>query len=292
VLAQIVAWAQSRDEVRGALLVGSVARRESPADAYSDLDVVLLVGDPRRRADRGLILGSMAATPTVLATRQSDVHLARRWEIWHASAPLFERHGFRGVTINQLAHANAMSPAGLYHYFPNKQAIALFPLAHANGLCRAWDALVAEMPPDPLPRLRAMVDFSADNAEAWRLALGLVAEMARTPTLEKYASRLLEGAREDFATIARSVDPQLSDRRVADLYEAFSAIVVTTMPGHDRSTDALRRRLADAIRGWLVAAGLDPAAFDAAGSDEAGGGVSQRDSAGSTPSVDAASATS
>jgi aminoglycoside 6-adenylyltransferase len=51
VLAQIVAWAQSRDEVRGALLVGSVARRESPADAYSDLDVVLLVGDPRPWVD-------------------------------------------------------------------------------------------------------------------------------------------------------------------------------------------------------------------------------------------------
>ena len=234
----------------------------------------------------------MTAPPTVLATRKSDVHLARRWEIWHASAPLFERHGFRGVTIDQLAHANAMSPAGLYHYFPNKQAIALFPLAHANGLCRNWDGLVAELPPDPLPRLRAMVDFAADNAEAWRLALGLVAEMSRTPTLERYAGRLLKEAREDFATIALSVDPGLPGQRVADLYEAFSAIVVTTMPGHDRSTDALRRRLTDAVRGWLAAAGLDPAAFDEAGPNQDTGSVPQRDSAGRTSSTSAASATS
>lgn len=160
-----------------------------------------------------------------------------------------------------------MSPAGLYHYFPNKQAIALFPLAHANGLCRTWDTLVATLPPDPLTRLRAMVDFAADNADAWRLALGLAGELTRTPALERYAGRLLKEAREDFATIARTVDAALPDRRVADLYEAFSAIVVTTMPGHDRSIDALRRRLTDAVRGWLAAEGVDPAALDSAGSN-------------------------
>ena len=70
-----------------------------------------------------------------IASANTDGHLARRWEIWYAAAPLFERHGFRSVTVDQLAYASAMSPAGLYHYFPNKAAIALFPLAHGNGLC-------------------------------------------------------------------------------------------------------------------------------------------------------------
>ncbi len=66
-------------------------------------------------------LPERAALPAVPAP---DSHVARRWEIWHASAPLFEKHGFRAVTVDQLAFASAMSPAGLYHYFPNKAAIA------------------------------------------------------------------------------------------------------------------------------------------------------------------------
>ena len=208
----------------------------------------------------------MSIAPTVLATRQSDAHLARRWEIWQAAAPLFERYGFRGVTIDQLAHASAMSPAGLYHYFPNKQAIALFPLAHGNGLCREWEARVADLGPDPLLRLRAMIDFSVDHARAWRLAILLASEMSRAPGLERVAGRLMKEARADFASIARTIDGRLSDRRIADLYEAFTAIAITAIPGQDLSTDALRRRLTDAVRGWLAAQGVDPATFAAAGS--------------------------
>lgn len=46
-LARITAWSQRHPDIRGALLVGSMARRETPADEHSDLDVVLFVDDPR-----------------------------------------------------------------------------------------------------------------------------------------------------------------------------------------------------------------------------------------------------
>lgn len=45
-LERITEWTSSRDDIRGALLVGSAARRVSPADEHSDLDVVLFVSEP------------------------------------------------------------------------------------------------------------------------------------------------------------------------------------------------------------------------------------------------------
>ena len=206
------------------------------------------------------------AFQTPVAATQADSRLARRWEIWHASAPLFGQHGFRAVTVDQLAYASTMSPAGLYHYFPNKAAIALVPLAHGNGLCLTWQSIVEATPDNPVARLEALADFAAEHADAWRLALGLSRQMTQSRTVVRYADKLLAQSRRDFGTIARAVDSRLSDRRVADLHEAVTAIIVTDLPGFDRSADAVRRRLHDAVRGWLAAESNDPAAASATGS--------------------------
>ncbi|HEU5491769.1 MAG TPA: aminoglycoside 6-adenylyltransferase, partial [Gaiellaceae bacterium] len=42
----IADWARERPDVRAAVVVGSQARREAPADRWSDLDVILIVDDP------------------------------------------------------------------------------------------------------------------------------------------------------------------------------------------------------------------------------------------------------
>jgi aminoglycoside 6-adenylyltransferase len=42
----IAAWGAARPDVRTGLLVGSQARTDTPADTWSDIDVVLLVDDP------------------------------------------------------------------------------------------------------------------------------------------------------------------------------------------------------------------------------------------------------
>jgi len=159
-----------------------------------------------------------------------------------------------------------MSPAGLYHYFPNKAAIALFPLAHGNGLCLIWDAIVDRLPDDPALRLEALAEFAADHADAWRLSFSLARQMSQSPALERYAGRLLADARRDFATIARRVDSRTSERRIADLHEALTAIIVADLPGFDQSTEATRRRLLDAVHGWLAAVAVDPVAPSATGS--------------------------
>ena len=113
--------------------------------------------------------------------RTSEARINRRWEIWRSAAPLFEREGYRGVSIEQLAHASALSPAGLYHYFPGKAAIALFPLSHANGLCRRWHAIAAALPRDPFVRLHALIGFAVKFADPWRLALDMAGQMSADP---------------------------------------------------------------------------------------------------------------
>lgn len=46
IAAQIADWARERADVRAAVVVGSQARTDTPADRWSDLDVILVVDDP------------------------------------------------------------------------------------------------------------------------------------------------------------------------------------------------------------------------------------------------------
>jgi aminoglycoside 6-adenylyltransferase len=49
--AAIADWAREREDVRAAVVVGSQARIDVPADRWSDLDVLLFVDDPERLAE-------------------------------------------------------------------------------------------------------------------------------------------------------------------------------------------------------------------------------------------------
>jgi aminoglycoside 6-adenylyltransferase len=54
--AAVADWAGDREDVRAAVLVGSQVRRDSPADGWSDLDVILVVDDPAHYvADAGWV---------------------------------------------------------------------------------------------------------------------------------------------------------------------------------------------------------------------------------------------
>jgi len=48
ILSRMVAWATTRDDLRGIAVVGSRARSDHPADAWSDLDVLVMARRPRR----------------------------------------------------------------------------------------------------------------------------------------------------------------------------------------------------------------------------------------------------
>jgi aminoglycoside 6-adenylyltransferase len=76
-LAEIERWASSRDDVRAALLVGSQARTETPADRWSDVDVVLFADDPGRYLDDA---AWVTAFGTVLLTYTEPTPVGGVWE--------------------------------------------------------------------------------------------------------------------------------------------------------------------------------------------------------------------
>ncbi|MEJ5308238.1 MAG: aminoglycoside 6-adenylyltransferase [Anaerolineae bacterium] len=45
-IARFVRWAQTEDNIRAALVIGSRARTDHPADEWSDLDIIILANDP------------------------------------------------------------------------------------------------------------------------------------------------------------------------------------------------------------------------------------------------------
>ena len=51
IAAAVADWAREREDVRAAVVVGSQARTEPPADRWSDLDVILVVDDPQPFVD-------------------------------------------------------------------------------------------------------------------------------------------------------------------------------------------------------------------------------------------------
>ena len=167
----------------------------------------------------------MTSSYSYVATYPADTTPARRWEIWDGIAPLFERHGFHGITIDELAAEAGLRTTELYRHFSSKQVLALYPLSRSNGIYRSWVARVVTLPRDPEVRRRAMLDFAAEHAVAWRLALDLATEMIMTPPLDRYAGRLVKEAREDFGAIVGSVDPTMTPGKYLRLYRAFHEVV-------------------------------------------------------------------
>jgi aminoglycoside 6-adenylyltransferase len=51
IAAAVTEWAAEREDVKAAVVVGSRARRDVPADRWSDLDVILIVDDPEPYAE-------------------------------------------------------------------------------------------------------------------------------------------------------------------------------------------------------------------------------------------------
>jgi AcrR family transcriptional regulator len=184
---------------------------------------------------------------------------ARRWALYAAARPVFERVGFRNSTVAELAWAAGLRPASLYHYFPSKAAFALFPLSSENGLCAAWHAHAASLPPNPPLRLDALLNHLGGHMDSIGLALSLAAEMSDDRQVASVVRATVEQARKDFRTLAESLAPSLEPRRADDLFQAVATLAAGRVPGINREPAALRRQLADLARGWLASLGSGPA---------------------------------
>jgi aminoglycoside 6-adenylyltransferase len=92
---RIARWVEAREDVRAAVLIGSRARSDHPADAFSDIDVFLLVRDPEVLLDDAawpVELGNVAITfveqTPVPGLRERRVLFADGTDVDFAVAPI------------------------------------------------------------------------------------------------------------------------------------------------------------------------------------------------------------
>src|SRR3954470_1587924 len=99
---------------------------------------------------------------------------SRRAEICRAAARIFRDRGFDATAMSDIARALRMTKAGLYHYFPSKEAM-LFEIMQF-GLDRMCDEVItpAESVRDPEARLRRMI---VQHARIITRAEGVVAQL-------------------------------------------------------------------------------------------------------------------
>ena len=76
--AAVADWAAGREDLRSLLVVGSQARREAPADRWSDLDLILLVEDPARYTDDAGWIDEFGTPVVTFLEATLDGHWERR----------------------------------------------------------------------------------------------------------------------------------------------------------------------------------------------------------------------
>src|SRR5215831_13154102 len=99
---------------------------------------------------------------------------SRRAEICRAAARIFRDQGFDATAMSDIARALRMTKAGLYHYFPSKEAM-LFEIM-TFGLERMDEEVIAPASTirDPETRLRQMI---VQHARIITRAEGVVAQL-------------------------------------------------------------------------------------------------------------------
>jgi AcrR family transcriptional regulator len=119
---------------------------------------------------------------------------ARRDQILAAAAELFARHGFHGVSIDDLGAAVGISGPGLYRHFPSKEAMLREMLVDiSERLLGEGRRRVAEAG-DPVAALRALI--------GWQIEFAL-AEPALITVQERNLANLAEADRHQVHQLQR-----------------------------------------------------------------------------------------
>jgi len=182
-----------------------------------------------------------------------------------AAADLFQRHGYDGTTIADIAAAADIGTRTFFSYFASKEEL-LFPEADAR--IQAAVAAIADRKPDDRPAdvlLRALHDVGAtdggpddlvDRVAALRLRLIKTVPAVRGRALQLQLDAQLEIARH----LRRAFPDELDDVGAAALVGAFIGAVTgalqvllndpATLDNPDRLRHQLRHATDIALRPW------------------------------------------
>src|SRR5260370_4376335 len=111
----------------------------------------------------------------------------RRAQIVDAPLHVMAEHGFRGASIKRIAqHAGLKSPALIYWYFKDKEALfeaMLEEIAPFLGVVAHAEHLLDQPPEIVLPRLATGVIKTVQQRVIGRFLAGRLAEAARHPSI-------------------------------------------------------------------------------------------------------------
>ncbi len=197
--------------------------------------------------------------------RPAEDAVARRAEIYRQARPLLEEFGYREVTVKQLARACHMSPAALYHWFPTKRDLVLYPLSSPdrNGRCELLRRRIATET-DPLQCLRAWVDFVLEEREGVILALRLAPEAAAARALSRSGGDIGMSLDEAAALVVSLVD-DITREHAEDLVgELFGVVMAPALTGMPVPRDIAAAHAVRLLRRYCVPQPFSAARFDAA----------------------------
>ena len=84
-----------------------------------------------------------------MAKKTSRIQTENRDRILDAALDIFSRDGFRGATIDEIAHKAGMSKPNLFYYYKSKEDIYQ---ALLNGILKNWTKPLDEISADGDPR--------------------------------------------------------------------------------------------------------------------------------------------
>jgi AcrR family transcriptional regulator len=152
----------------------------------------------------------------------------RRAEICKTAARVFRERGFDGASVGDVARALKMTKAGLYHYFPGKEALLFETLSFGLDQVRDEVTEPARGIPDPEARLREFIVRHARTAlRAQGAVASLVDEARALPAHER--RRIEERMRVHFDFLRGTLAELKAQGRLRDVNLTVAAFSVLGM---------------------------------------------------------------
>ncbi|HEX5540192.1 MAG TPA: TetR/AcrR family transcriptional regulator [Micromonospora sp.] len=195
------------------------------------------------------VAGSAAGSTAANGRRRS-----RRDEILDIAVGLFARHGYHGVSMDDIGAAAGVTGPALYHHFAGKEAMvaaALMPVS--DGLLAGGRERVAAHPGDHRRALESLIDFHVDFALANPAVIALhLNELDRLPDEPRRQIRRLQRLYvEEWVAVLTGLRPELTRAEARVLaHAAFGLMNSTPFLGGEID----RERRAELLRAAALAA--------------------------------------
>jgi len=156
---------------------------------------------------------------------------SRRDEILEIAVGLFARHGYHGVSMDDIGSAAGVTGPALYHHFAGKEAMlaaALIPVS--DGLLTGGRERVAEHPADLRATLESLIDFHVDFALANPAVIALhLHELDRLPEEPRRQIRRLQRLYvEEWVAVLTGLRPEFTAAEARVLAHAAFGLMNST----------------------------------------------------------------